>query len=76
MLCYQLDYDFILHYEDLETDWDQLLKELNITEKISLPNKNKSGGDKSSYYQNVSREDMDSLYQKYEADFLMFGYSM
>ena len=72
----QLDYDFILHYEDLETDWNHLLKDLNITENLSLPHKNKSWGDKRSYYQNISREDMLSLYQKYEADFLMFRYSL
>ena len=72
----QLSYDYILHYEDLLSDWALLLKDLNIKEDISLPWENKQGGDAASYYQNISREDMDRLYQKYEADFLMFGYSV
>ena len=71
-----LSYDYILHYEDLQSDWALLLKDLNITEDISLPWENKGGGDITNYYQNISREDMDRLYQKYEADFLMFGYSV
>ena len=67
----QLNYDFILHYEVL-----QFLRDVNITEDVRLPWENRGGGDIDSYYQNISREDMDGLYKKYEADFLMFGYSI
>ena len=72
----QLSYDFILHYEDLQSDWAQFLREVNITENIRLPWKNKGEGDISSYYHNISREDLHSLYDVYEADFRMFGYSI
>ena len=72
----QLNYDFILHYEDLQSDWTQFLRDVNITEDVRLPWENRGGGDIDSYYQNISREDMDGLYKKYEADFLMFGYSI
>ena len=72
----QVSYDFILHYEDLQSDWAQFLREVNITENIRLPWKNKGEGDISSYYHNISREDLHSLYDVYEADFRMFGYSI
>ena len=72
----QLDYDFILHYEDLQSDWAQFLRQVNLTEKIRLPWENKGKGDISSYYNNITTEDLHSLYSKYEADFLMFGYSI
>ena len=72
----QLSYDFILHYEDLQSDWAQLLRQVNITENIRLPWENKGEGDISSYYHNIPTEDLHSLYIKYEADFLMFGYSI
>lgn len=72
----QVPHDFILHYEDLEVDWEQFLKEVNITENIKLPWENKGHGDIASYYHNISREDLAGLYRKYEADFLMFGYSI
>ena len=66
----QLSYDYILHYEDLQSDWALLLRDLNIKEDISLP-----WEDITIYYQNISRDDMDSVYKKDEADFLMFGYA-
>ena len=72
----QLSYDFILHYEDLQSDWAQFLRQVNITESIRLPWENRGDGDISNYYQSISREDLHSLYDKYEADFLMFGYSI
>lgn len=72
----QLNYDFILHYENLQSDWTKFLRDVNITKDIRLPWENRGAGDIDSYYQNISGEDMESLYQKYEADFLMFGYSI
>ena len=72
----QVSINFILHYEDLQRDWDHFLGDVNITEKIELPWDNRGHGDVNSYYQNISRQDLESLYKKYEADFVMFGYSI
>ena len=55
---------------------DHFLGDVNITEKIELPWDNRGHGDVNSYYQNISRQDLESLYKKYEADFVMFGYSI
>ena len=72
----QVSFDYILHYEDLQSDWAQFLREVNITEDIRLPWDNRGEASYSSYYHNITRDDLESLYDKYEADFLMFGYSL
>ena len=34
------------------------------------------GGDLDQYYQDISSQDITKLYQKFESDFVMFGYNI
>ena len=74
----QLSYDFILHYEDLQSDWAQLLRQVNITENIRLPweNRGPQGSLKAGYLDKLPEKTLLKLFNKVAADFTMFGYTI
>ena len=73
----QLSYKFILRYENLEDDWQQFLEDAGIREDLDLAWVNRSGGgDYRDYYKDLTDLDIIKLYQKFESDFLMFGYTL
>ena len=73
----QLSYKYILRYESLEEDWQQFLQDAEIKEDLDLVWANSSGGgDYSDYYKDLTDQDIIKLYEKFESDFLMFGYTL
>ena len=73
----QLSYQYILRYDSLEADWQQFLRDVGIEEGLELAWSNQSGGgDYSDYYKDIRDRDIIKLYQKFESDFLMFGYTL
>ena len=73
----QLSYKYILRYESLEEDWKQFLEDAGIKRDLELAWVNRSGGgDYREYYKNVTELDIVKLYEKFESDFLMFGYTL
>ena len=73
----QLPYRYILRYESLKDDWQQFLEDAEIKETLDLTWVNRSGGgDYSDYYQDLTDQDIAKLYEKFESDFLMFGYTL
>ena len=73
----QLSYKFILRYENLEDDWQQFLEDAGIKEDLDLAWINRSGGgDYMDYYKDLTDLDIIKLYEKFESDFLMFGYTL
>lgn len=74
----QLYYSHILHYEQFETEWAQFLKEVRIEKELELSweNKGRSQSSLQSYYHLITPEEKLKLYQKYLADFHMFGYDI
>ena len=79
-LC-QVTYTHILHYETLAGDWRQLLEDLSLdTAELQLPWENKGGGggggELREYFGLIGDQQQMELYEKYEADFKLFGYSL
>ena len=77
-LC-QVTYTHILHYETLAGDWRQLLEDLSLdTAKLQLPweNKGGGGGELREYFGLIGDQQQMELYEKYQADFKLFGYSL
>ena len=73
----QLPYRYILRYESLQADWQTFLAEADIKEDLRLAWTNRSGGgDFREYYRNISHQHIAKLYEKFESDFLMFGYTL
>ena len=73
----QLPYRYILQYENLSDDWRQLLLSAEITEDLDLVWENRSGGgDLTHYYEAISDEEIIKLFDKFESDFVMFGYTL
>ena len=73
----QLPYRYILQYENLSDDWKQLLASAEITEDLDLVWVNSSGGgDLRHYYEAISDEEIIKLFDKFESDFVMFGYTL
>ena len=73
----QLSYKYILRYESLEEDWQQFLQDAGVEMDLDLAWVNRSGGgDYRDYYKNLTDLDITKLYQKFESDFLMFGYTL
>ena len=76
-LC-QLSYSHILKIENFPQEWDSFLSEIGIKE-IKLPWANKATNEKYSvdlYFKQLTEDERIMLYKKFEADFLMFGYSV
>ena len=72
-----MPYRYILRYESLQDDWQTFLVEADIKEDLCLSWTNRSGGgDFREYYRNISSEHITKLYEKFESDFLMFGYTL
>ena len=75
-LC-QLSYSHILKIENFPQEWDIFIKEVGIRENITLPWANKSKESSSrKYIQQLTKHEQNQLFQKYKADFLIFGYSV
>ena len=76
--CYrvcQLPYSHILHVENLSSEWEMFLSDTKIRENIKLPWNNKSKDESyQKYIKQLSEDEQEQLYSKYEADFTMFGY--
>ena len=73
----QLPYRFPLKYESLAEDWKQLLDSAEIKENLDLVWINSSGGgDLKHYYEVISKDEIIKLYDKFESDFVMFGYTL
>ena len=67
----------MLKIENFPQDWDIFIKEVGIKETIKLPWTNKSKESSSSaYIQQLTKHEQNQLFQKYKADFLIFGYSV
>lgn len=84
MLCHPclIYYDFIGHFENLYEEADQLLNILQVGDKVKFP-KNKTSSYKrptkflaKEYFNSLSKEAQDKLYENYKHDFELFGYSM
>ena len=72
-----MTYTHILHYETLAGDWRQLLEDLSLdTAELQLPWENKGGGEHREYFGLIGEQQQMELYEKYEADFKLFGYSL
>ena len=75
-LC-QLPYSHILHVEDLSSDWEMFLNDTKINENLKLPWNNKSKDESyQKYIEQLTKEEQEQLFNKYEADFTMFGYTL
>ena len=65
--------------ERFPEEWDLFLSEIGIKENIKLPQANKAKDDhynEQQYLQKLTRNERVQLYDKYKADFIMFGYSV
>jgi len=73
----QLEYSHILHYENLATEWPQFLNNIGITEPLELPWENRgNSNDLKDYYDIISEDEKQRLFEKFEADFKMFSYTI
>ena len=73
----QLSYKYILRYESLDEDWQQFLHDAGVEMDLDLAWVNRSGGgDYRDYYKNITHREIIKLYEKFESDFLMFGYTL
>ncbi|XP_042368669.1 carbohydrate sulfotransferase 12-like [Plectropomus leopardus] len=73
-----IQYDFIGHQETLQQDTEQLLKMLKLQDDIKFPPVYKnvtSSASVSRWFSTVPLEDRRKLYELYEEDFRLFGYS-
>ena len=73
----QLSYSHIIKYETLISDWENFVWDIQAPEDLHLPWENKGigGGSLKQYFHQISAEDENYLYEKFESDFKMFGYS-
>ena len=77
-----VSYDFVGSFENLESDANQVLKELNVNEQVSFPkqqNYYKPGGKgylESEKYTDVSPDLLKKALRKYELDYKLFSYQL
>ncbi|KAM6960331.1 carbohydrate sulfotransferase 12-like [Tautogolabrus adspersus] len=79
-LCHPclIQYDFVGHQESLQEDAKQLLSILKLEDAIKFPPSYENMTASTSvldWFRTVPLEDRRKLYQLYEADFMLFGYS-
>ena len=77
------EYDFILKYEELETEFDKFVETAGFKDFLSPSDGTKEfwkGVGMTDeqvldlYFQQLSQEDIKGLYEKYRHDFKLFGY--
>merc|ERR1712216_492796 len=73
----QLSYSHIIKYESLASDWDNFVEDIQAPEDLQLPweNKGVGGGSLKQYFRQLTTEEEKDLFEKFESDFKMFGYS-
>ena len=73
----QLSYSHIIKYETLSSDWENFVLDIQAPKDLHLPWENKGigGGALKLYFQQLTAEEENHLYEKFESDFKMFGYS-
>ena len=65
--------------ENFPAEWDLFLSDIGVKENIKLPWANKVRDehyDVQQYLQKLTKNERVKLYEKYKADFIMFGYSV
>ena len=77
-----VSYDFVGSFENLESDANQVLKELNVNEQVSFPKQQryyKSGGKgyvESEKFTDVSPDMLKKILRKYDLDYKLFSYQI
>ena len=73
----QLSYSHIIKYESLTSEWDNFVSDIQAPAELHLPWENKGigGGSLKRYFQQLTTEEENDLFGKFESDFKMFGYS-
>ena len=73
----QLPYSHIIKYESLASDWDNFVSDIQAPKDLQLPweNKGVGGGSLKQYFRQLTTEEEKDLFEKFESDFKMFGYS-
>ena len=77
-----VSYNFVGSFENLESDADQVLKELNVNEQVSFPKQQKyykAGGKgyvASKKFADVSPEMVKKALRKYDLDYKLFSYQL
>ena len=77
-----VSYDFVGSFENLESDANQVLKELNVNEEVSFPKQQryyKSGGNgyvESEKFSDVSPDILKKALKKYDLDYKLFSYQI
>ena len=77
-----VSYDFVGSFENLESDANQVLKELNVNEQVSFPKQQryyKSGGKgyvTSKKFSDVSPDTLKKALRKYDLDYKLFSYQI
>jgi len=69
-------YTHIIHFEELQEEWPQFVADVKLEDDLVLPWRNRVKGEEShsSYFKAISQEEKRRLYNKFQPDFLMFGY--
>ncbi|XP_022104328.1 carbohydrate sulfotransferase 11-like [Acanthaster planci] len=83
-LCHPcaIEYDWIGHYESMQTDANKILRAVGVDPAVKFPNFTTNPTDSSSYstlqryYSQLSTDDIVAVYKKYFLDFFMFGYDI
>ena len=76
-----IEYDFVGEMDTLLVDAETVLKHLQVSHRLSFPNNGSDGHAISSkdltkqYFKDLPDSMVDSLYDIYKEDFLMFGYN-
>ena len=73
----QLSYSHIIHYESLASEWGHFIEDIQAPDSLQLPWENKGigGGSLKKYFQQLTPEEENQLFSKFESDFMMFDYS-
>ena len=65
--------------ENFPAEWEFFLSDIGVKENVKLPWANKAQDDnydEQQYLQKLTKNERIKLYEKYKADFIMFGYSV
>jgi len=69
-------YDFIVKTESSESDAREIFRQLGIHQKIQLPKRYKNSLTASDYFNDIPRDLLLAIYDKYRMDFELFGYDI
>ena len=72
-----MKYSYIAKVETLDKDWKTLQNMIGDgLHNIDLPHLNHVPGKYSEYVDQLSKEELDGIYKKYEKDFEIFNYQL